>query len=693
MPSLFADTHNVVAILEKSDASEGFEQIIDFLSGSYIHYALMVNSHIYISCIKQFWNSVSVKRSGDVTRLQALVDKKKIVISEAVIREILQLNDAEGVVYLPNEEIFTGLAQMGYENPSTKLTFYKAFFSSQWKFLIHTILQSLSAKRTSWNEFSTAMASAVICLSKGQRFNFFKYIFDSLVHNVDSSTKFYMYPRFIQLIIQAQVGDLSTHTTRFISPALTQKVFANLIRVGKNFSGVETPLFEGMIADSQPADEELGAEQVQVDAVVAATAVVVETVAENVSHDARVENLETDNAAQKLVIVKLKERVKKLEKDKKIKSSKFRHLRKVGTSRRVDSFDDMEDVFNQGRMFDDMNMNEGIELVKDAKVAESEGRHAVAKQVEKQAEIYNIDLDHSLKVLSMQEDDSEVQEVVEVVTTAKLITKVTAAASQVSAANITIPAVSITIPAVKEELPLNTPAETPKVKDKGKRIMIEAPKPMKKKDQIELDAKYARKLHEELNKDDADLNKDIDWDRPQTESEARKNMMIYLKNTAGYKMDFFKGMSYADICPIFQAIFDENIRFLFKSREEMEAEDEEIIKSINETPAQKAAKRRKLNEKAQKAKSLKKQLEIVHDKDDDVFIEATPIRRKVPVVNYEIVMINNKPRYPLSKFTLEQLVNVASLQVNEESEMSLELLRLKLKLFKDIAAAADNVKR
>nr|GFD24766.1 ribonuclease H-like domain-containing protein [Tanacetum cinerariifolium] len=74
-------------------------------------------------------------------------------------------DDAEGVDCFPNEEIFTGLARMGYENPSTKLTFYKAFFSSQWKFLIHTILQSLSAKRTSWNEFSSAMASAVICLS------------------------------------------------------------------------------------------------------------------------------------------------------------------------------------------------------------------------------------------------------------------------------------------------------------------------------------------------------------------------------------------------------------------------------------------------------------------------------------------------------------------------------------------------
>nr|GFC74441.1 hypothetical protein [Tanacetum cinerariifolium] len=75
MSSLFADTHNVVAILEKSDAAE-------------------VNPHIYISCIKQFWNTTSVKRSDDVTKLQALVDRKKIVISEDVIREILQLDDA-----------------------------------------------------------------------------------------------------------------------------------------------------------------------------------------------------------------------------------------------------------------------------------------------------------------------------------------------------------------------------------------------------------------------------------------------------------------------------------------------------------------------------------------------------------------------------------------------------------------------
>nr|GEY45031.1 retrotransposon protein, putative, Ty3-gypsy subclass [Tanacetum cinerariifolium] len=477
----------------------------------------------------------------------------------------------EGVVCLPNEEIFAGLAQMGYKKPSTKLTFYKAFFSSQWKFLIHTILQSLSTKRTSWNEFSTAMASAVICLSKGQKFNFSKYIFDSLVRNVDSSSKFYMYPRFIQLIIQNRVGDLSTHTTRFISPALTHKVFANMRRVGKGFSGVETPLFEGMLAARQLREEGLTEEQVQADDVVGAA--VQENVAENVAHDA-IPSPPSHNISSpsQLEIIKLKARVKMLEKANMVKSSKLRCLRKVRASRRIESFDDMEDVFNQGRMIDDMDKDEGIELVKDADIAKIEGRHA-AEQAEKHAEIYNLDMDHSFKVLSMQEDDSEVQEVVEIVTTAKLITDVVTAASQVSAASATISAAKPSIPAAaptvvvaytrrrkrviirdpEEELSSKTPAETPKMKDKGKGILIETPKPMKKKDQIKLDAEYAKKLHEEINKDHEEFNKDIYWDgamdyvnkksknpryikryqgmkkRPQTESEAHKNMMIYLR--------------------------------------------------------------------------------------------------------------------------------------------------------------------
>ncbi|GJT07560.1 retrovirus-related pol polyprotein from transposon TNT 1-94 [Tanacetum coccineum] len=85
--------------------------------------------------------------NGEV-QLQALVDGKKIIITESTMRRDLQLEDAEGVDCLPNATIFEQLALMGYEQVSQKLTFYKAFFSPQWKFLIHTVLQCLSPKTT-----------------------------------------------------------------------------------------------------------------------------------------------------------------------------------------------------------------------------------------------------------------------------------------------------------------------------------------------------------------------------------------------------------------------------------------------------------------------------------------------------------------------------------------------------------------
>nr|GFC84872.1 hypothetical protein [Tanacetum cinerariifolium] len=79
-------------------------------------------------------------------------------------------------------------------------------------------------------------------------------------------------------------------------------------------------------------------------------------------------------------IIKLKARVKRLERANKVKSSKLRRLRKVGASKLIESSDDMEDVFNQERMIDDLDKDEGIELVvgqvKDADIAETEGRHA-----------------------------------------------------------------------------------------------------------------------------------------------------------------------------------------------------------------------------------------------------------------------------------------------------------------------------
>nr|GFD43751.1 hypothetical protein [Tanacetum cinerariifolium] len=82
-------------------------------------------------------------------------------------------------------------------------------------------------------------------------------------------------------------------------------------------------------------------------------------------------------------------------------------------------------------------------------------------------------------------------------------------------------------------------------------------------------------------------------------------MMMYLKNTAGFRLDYFKGKSYDDIRLIFEAKFNSNIEFLLNTKEQIEEEENRAITSINETPAHKAAKRRRLNEEAKDVEELK----------------------------------------------------------------------------------------
>nr|GEW62589.1 hypothetical protein [Tanacetum cinerariifolium] len=369
----FADTHNMITFLTKSDAGEGFEQIIDFLNACIIQYALTVNPTIYVSCIKQFWSSISLKKTNDVVRLQALIDRRKVIITEDMVRQALRLDNAKSVDCLPNEEIFAELARMGYEKPSTKLTFYKAFFLAQWKFLIHTILQCISAKKTTWNEFSSSMASVVICLP---------------TEDEDAAK--------------------STSPTPATTPPPPQELIPSTSHVAP------TP-------PPSPRQSPI------------------------------------DKIAQALEITKQKQRVKKLEKQAKLKASRLTRLKK-------------------GRL------------------------------EESQAQVYHLDLEDAQNVLSLQDDEAEpaeLKEVIEVVTTAKLMTEV----FTVAAATTIIAALSAARRRkgvfIRDYEETATPSvivhSKPKSKDKGKEILVEEPKPLKKQAQIEQDKAYAKELEAGLN--------------------------------------------------------------------------------------------------------------------------------------------------------------------------------------------------
>nr|GEV54265.1 hypothetical protein [Tanacetum cinerariifolium] len=488
---------------------------------------------------KIFWTTVDVKKVNDVIRLQALVDKKKVVITEASIRDALRLVDAEGIECLLNEEIFAELARI-YEKPSTKLTFYKAFFSSQLKFLIHTILQCMSAKRTSWNEFSSSMASVVICLSKG-----------------------------------------------------------------KGFSGVKTPVFEGMIVEQQvdKGDAEVNVDNVSTagvtaDGDVSAANVEVPTVDEEPSIPSPtpptplpqpsqdIPSTSQDKIAQALEITMLKQRVKKLERK------------------------------NKERMIADMDADADIvlkeakdvvaDIVKDVQDADvKESTHDQGRKAESQAKIYKIDLEHANKVLSTQEEEikpAEVQEVVDVVTTAKIIIEVVTAASN------TITAASINITAADAPIPVATltavPSRLTAAPRRRKGVVIRDPKEYTTSSIILAEAKSKDKgkgILQALKR------------KPQIEAQAKKNMMIYLKN---------------------------------KTKEHIDEEESKALKRLNETQAEKASKRQKLDEEVEE---LKRHLQIVPNEKDDVYTEATHLALKVLGVDYEIYNEHNKPYYKIKR--------------------------------------------
>nr|GEU84399.1 retrovirus-related Pol polyprotein from transposon TNT 1-94 [Tanacetum cinerariifolium] len=315
----------------------------------------------------------------------------------------------ESIDCLPNEVIFTELSRMG-------------------------------AKRTSWNEFGSSMALAVICLSTGRKFNFSKYIFDSLVRNVDSSTKFYM--------------------------------------VGKGFFGVDTPLFEGMIVAQQDDDiTDEGAASVAVDDVPAA--------ADEPTIPSPTPTTQPPPPSQDLP-----------------STSQGRIIASMDADVDV-TLKDVADIAK--------------EVALDAEIEKS--ADVQGRQVESQAQIYQIDLEHADKVLSMQDDKlepAELKEVVKVVTTAKLMTEVvTIASATITAADTLITATAPSAARRKKGVVIRDPEETAtpfiiihseaKSKDKGKWILVEEPKPLKKQARIEHDEAYARELKEEI-------NKKINWD-------------------------------------------------------------------------------------------------------------------------------------------------------------------------------------
>jgi hypothetical protein len=236
----YSARHNQVGYLKKSAKSKGCEQILNFLNSSYIRYALTCNPTIYESLVKQFWYTASSKTlPNGIKQIRATVENVEYTVTEASIRDSLHLNDASADYKLPYRFLVEGMKHIGY--PINKnLTFLKRNLSPQWRFLAHHLLQFLSSKSGGWDQFDAKLAFAMICLSLGRTYNFYKLIFNGMVANVKSAHKLLMYPHFLQMVLNTEPAN----NTIYSSKPLKEKVFSNM-RSG--FTGIEKPLSVAML--------------------------------------------------------------------------------------------------------------------------------------------------------------------------------------------------------------------------------------------------------------------------------------------------------------------------------------------------------------------------------------------------------------------------------------------------------------
>ncbi|GKB16690.1 hypothetical protein Tco_0850613 [Tanacetum coccineum] len=262
------------------------------------------------------------------------------------------------------------------------------------------------------------MASLIICLATNQKFNLSKYIFDAMVKHLDGGVKFLMYLRFLQVFINQQLGDMSHHKKVYVNPFHTKKFFANMKRAGKDFSGRITPLFDTMMVQaseevgedsdhptdsnqipigdqpstsSQPKQKQNSKRKQRKEAEVAHDETEHEESVPTPFNDplpsgedsmqlndlmvlctklqTQVLDLEKAKDAQAKEIADLKKRVQRLERKKKSRTTGLKRLKKVGMSRRVETYKDQEslgdheDASKQGRNIEDIDANAKVTLV------------------------------------------------------------------------------------------------------------------------------------------------------------------------------------------------------------------------------------------------------------------------------------------------------------------------------------------
>ncbi|GKC59466.1 hypothetical protein Tco_1087064 [Tanacetum coccineum] len=561
----------MVAFLEKSTGSDGFHQVIDFLTRSHICYALTKKPEVCVSFIKQFWRSAetSTDDNGEV-KINATIDGHSLSITEGSLRRHLKLDDQDGVTSIPNSEIFEQLALMGYHTDSDKLTFQKgAFFTSM---------------EVSYSQYSS--------LPKPK---------EDYLGAVHSDM-----PRYAETPVS------TTHKNIFCTLSYHEDVTAPSTSLSKiTSSPSHSP--EPSTSHSPEPSTQHSPEPIPDHTTAAVTQPSPTQPSPTLSSPGAEHHFPTPH------------------------DSPLYAIHSHGSDEEVQEKPSTDtELFIQ-------------EVTPTEVIQDQEGSEKVSDEVSTAG----------VKKCTASEE-----------------------VPIVSTAEVSLSTAGGTVTYTRRS------AEKRSRQDKGKAIMIESESKKKSKKELEQERlKIARQWDEEERKiaiDEVKSTKKIDWNdpsviryhtlkmKPKTVAQARKNMIKYLKNQGNYKISDFKGMSYNDIRPIFEKVWDfnQNIEPMehetekmkppekspekMKSVEKMEEDDVATQKKMKEVVKEPGAKRkksipRKSTRKRQKMEEDAEKEELKGFLDniprEEVPIEIESISKKFPIVDWKTCILTETFMY------------------------------------------------
>ncbi|MFS7931172.1 hypothetical protein Hanom_Chr04g00352921 [Helianthus anomalus] len=205
--------HNMVAYLDPEEKITEFNEITRWLRKSRINEVITLQTPVYKTLVKEFWDSAEVIEVDGKEIIRGQVKQRNVDVSADILNIVLQLNhNPEAPYSIPIMWQCGCLQRMKCIDDIFGGQINKIYLPMRYKFLLHILIQCLSNGRSGYDMSSNDLIGLMVALVLNKPFNISKYLFLNMKENLRrtgaSGHKFWIYPIFLQMIMNVKHPDL-----------------------------------------------------------------------------------------------------------------------------------------------------------------------------------------------------------------------------------------------------------------------------------------------------------------------------------------------------------------------------------------------------------------------------------------------------------------------------------------------------